>query len=190
MAKMTISIPDELRKRMDRVRQDINWSAVAAESFEGKLREVNQLMRQEKIMAVVRQLRQKSATVTRETLASVAERQNEFIEQICYQAEWREGKASQFPDDHRNVASAESLRQLAHELDSIAPNDELWVRYHRVWKECSDSTALVEYESEVRREYGFSSDKSPVTTKDAVRFLRAHVEALEQLVAESKFDDE
>jgi hypothetical protein len=130
------------------------------------------------------------APITRTALGQVAERRNKFIEQINYQAEWREGKATEYPDDHRNLSSAERLRQLAHELDNIAPNDELWVRYHRVWEECSDSTSLVEYESEARREYGFSNDESPVTMKDAVRFLRVHVEVLEQLFAESKFDDE
>lgn len=37
MARTTISIPDDLKKRMDRVKGPINWSAIAAEAFAKKV---------------------------------------------------------------------------------------------------------------------------------------------------------
>ena len=40
MARTTISIADELKRRMDGVLVDVNWSAIAAEAFERKLREI------------------------------------------------------------------------------------------------------------------------------------------------------
>ena len=38
MATMTLSLPNELKKRMDEL-EIINWSAVAREAFEEKIRE-------------------------------------------------------------------------------------------------------------------------------------------------------
>ena len=40
MARTTISISDDLKKRMDRIKEPVNWSAVAADAFEYKLREI------------------------------------------------------------------------------------------------------------------------------------------------------
>lgn len=176
---------------MDRAKQDINWSAVAAESFEAKLIEVSRSMRQEKIEAGIRQLRQKSAASSRAPFPGVAEQRERFITEIIDQAEWREGKAAQYPHDHRNQRSAERLRQLAHELDAIAPSDELWIRYYRAFEQFGDDgSPFLEYESEARREYGFHEDIAPPTNKDAAQFLRGHVEGLERLAVESKFKEE
>jgi hypothetical protein len=49
MARTTISISDDLKKRMDRVKEPVNWSAIAAEAFELKLGELAR-NRKEKVM--------------------------------------------------------------------------------------------------------------------------------------------
>ena len=38
--RTTISVPLELKKRMDKVKEDVNWSALACRAFEQKLAEV------------------------------------------------------------------------------------------------------------------------------------------------------
>jgi len=38
--RMNISVPDGLRKRMDKLKQDVNWSALACGAFESHLAEV------------------------------------------------------------------------------------------------------------------------------------------------------
>lgn len=40
MARTTISIPDDLKRRMDKVKEPINWSLVAAVAFERKIGEI------------------------------------------------------------------------------------------------------------------------------------------------------
>jgi len=57
MARTTISIPDDLKRRMDAVQERINWSAVAAGAFEGKLREVTHQRRDLVLADVVERLR-------------------------------------------------------------------------------------------------------------------------------------
>jgi hypothetical protein len=49
MARTTISISDDLKERMDKARELVNWSAVAAEAFELKLGELAR-GRTEKVM--------------------------------------------------------------------------------------------------------------------------------------------
>jgi len=58
MARTTISITDDLKRRMDRVREPVNWSAVAAEAFERKLGDIAQ-NKQERVSmeAVIARLR-------------------------------------------------------------------------------------------------------------------------------------
>jgi hypothetical protein len=38
--RTTISVPLDLKKRMDKVKEDVNWSALACQAFEGKLAEI------------------------------------------------------------------------------------------------------------------------------------------------------
>lgn len=66
--------------------------------------------------------------------------QNTFAEIFEQQAEWREGKAREYPDDTRNAFAAKHLRQLAvsaksvpqslitaaEELHEDAPDSEVW----------------------------------------------------------------
>jgi uncharacterized protein YPO0396 len=184
--RVTISIPEDLKKRMDRTKEDINWSSVAAIAFETRVKEVEQKMQQQSIEKLVIKVRQRtSLPATRTELKSVAEMREQFIEKVIFQAEWREGKAEQHPRDHRNMQSAEALRALATELDQIAPNDALWIRYYRVWQEIEDGTGAIEEESESLRGFGFHEAVS-VTAREAVAFLRDSVELCERLRAEEQ----
>jgi hypothetical protein len=38
--RTTISVPLDLKKRMDKVKEDVNWSALACQAFESKLAEI------------------------------------------------------------------------------------------------------------------------------------------------------
>jgi hypothetical protein len=54
---MNISIPDDLRSRMDAVDQPVNWSAVAADAFERKLAEIISRRGAQDMQDVVNRLR-------------------------------------------------------------------------------------------------------------------------------------
>jgi hypothetical protein len=187
---MTISIPAELQARVRRTRS-VNWSAVAAAAFEAKLTEVHSAMRREKVKKVVRSMQTKPPKLAE--LKLIGESRTRFLESIEYQAEWRDQKAIEYPDDKRNKQSAERLRQLAQQLGNIPPNDSLWVRYARLWARAGDSgtTEPVERDSEQLRAFGFyGTGPAEMGAKDAVEFLRGHVEGLEELVAEAMVEDE
>jgi hypothetical protein len=57
MARTTISIPDALKRRMERATARVNWSAVAAEAFAAKLDELEKQQRDMQLDAVVARLR-------------------------------------------------------------------------------------------------------------------------------------
>ena len=168
---------------MDRTKEDINWSSIAAAAFENRVKEGELKMRQQSTENRIVKLRQRtSLPASRAELKSVAEMREEFIQKVIFQAEWREGKAQPHLSDRRNMQSAEALRNLATDLDQIAPNDALWIRYYRVWKELQDSTSAVEEESESLREFGFHEPVN-VTLRLAIDFLRSSVERCERFRA-------
>ncbi len=182
MARMTISIPDALQKRMRRTKSE-NWSAVAAAAFEARLTEVQQNMRQQEVEKVARKLKAEGLRLAKD---SGGGDDKGLVEKLESQADWRDRKAEEYPDDARNKNSAAALRQLAEHLDKIPRTDQLWIRYARVWEQDDvDTFRLVEYEDEELRPYGFHNEPSEVTMEDAVQFLEAHVEDLERLVAEA-----
>lgn len=57
MARTTISIPDDLKRRMDRVKDPVNWSGVASEAFERKLTELTINRREKTMEAAIARLR-------------------------------------------------------------------------------------------------------------------------------------
>jgi hypothetical protein len=57
MAKRTISLPDDLDRRMDRVKETVNWSAVAAQAFELKLGELAERRKEKTMDNVIERLR-------------------------------------------------------------------------------------------------------------------------------------
>ncbi|MDA8347353.1 MAG: hypothetical protein M0038_00860 [Pseudomonadota bacterium] len=182
MARMTISIPDALQKRMRRTKSE-NWSAVAAAAFEARLTEVQQNMRQQEVEKVARKLKAEGLRLAKDGDDGD---DKGLVEKLEFQAEWRDQKAEEYPDDVRNRNSATALRQLAEHLDKIPRTDQLWIRYARVWEQDDvDTFRFVEYEDEELRPYGFHNEPAEVTMEDAVQFLEGHVEDLERLLAEA-----
>ena len=57
MARTTISVSDDLKKRMDRVKEPVNWSAIAAEAFELKLGEFARKRERKTMDNVIERLR-------------------------------------------------------------------------------------------------------------------------------------
>jgi hypothetical protein len=62
MARMTISIPNDVRKRMERVKDAVNWSAIAAGAFEHKLGEIASKQKEKSMENVVARLRASKLT--------------------------------------------------------------------------------------------------------------------------------
>ena len=186
MARTTISIPDDLKKRMDRIKGPVNWSAVAVAAFEQRLVEIAATIRQQHVTEAAQML--KRTKLPTSTEMKDAERlRSLLIDQIEYQADWRERKAVEYPDDLRNKNSAMELRSLAGHLDKLPPNDALWVRYWRVWRhDAVDLSTLVEYESEKLRTFGFSNGETQedIGHETAVVFLKQLVDGLEEIVLE------
>jgi hypothetical protein len=77
MARTTISIPDDLKKRMDRVKEPVNWSAIAKEAFELKLGDLARNRKEKTMDNVVERLRaskiQRVNTITKEGQQAGAE---------------------------------------------------------------------------------------------------------------------
>jgi hypothetical protein len=183
---MTISIPDDLQRRMHR-EKDVNWSAVATSAFEAKLEAANSVLRELEVNKTAEVLRNAARRLTNDELESATQRRQMFLEQLGYQAEWRDQKAKEYPQDtKRNEHSAACLRRLAERLDSLPPSDLLWVRYSNIWDhpEAAD-TSFVEHEHEALRQFGFyeGGSSSNIRDEDAMGWLKNLVEELEQLLA-------
>ncbi len=104
-----------------------------------------------------------------------------LVGSIIDTAEWREGKAQQFPDDVRNAHSAQRLRWLATAVDQASLRDSrlkcLWLAEHGVELDDDESDLVGEAQnrakSELIRGFGFHDDASdePVTPLEAFAFL-------------------
>jgi hypothetical protein len=57
VVRTTISIPVELKRRMDEVAESVNWSALAAEAFQNKLAEIAAQKKEKSMADVVDRLR-------------------------------------------------------------------------------------------------------------------------------------
>jgi hypothetical protein len=113
-----------------------------------------------------------------------------FLESLEGQAQWRDQKAAEYPGDERNKNSAAALRQLAKHLEAIPATDPLWLMYSQMWDTGNgdDSMRACEYEREDLRTFGFSNRPKEVSPEDAAMFLRDHVEALEEILADPDAD--
>jgi hypothetical protein len=47
----------------------------------------------------------------------------DIAEQLEFQADWRRGKAEEFPDDRRNLEAAENPERLAKEIAGLGKSD-------------------------------------------------------------------
>jgi hypothetical protein len=102
-----------------------------------------------------------------------------LISWVTAAAEWREGNAEKHPRDHRDLASAQALRNLATKLDVISVRDNRWTVLWWADYNLSDELSAQEKQAIALRQaerkdglirgYGFYSDP-PVVHPD----LEAH----------------
>jgi hypothetical protein len=104
---------------------------------------------------------------------------SDIVEQIESTAEWRRGKAEQFPDDKRNVDVANWLEQLAKEIEELRGSDTAR-RIEEIWevvlKNDYDIYRVSEWLNEALRAVGFHA------AYDATFFLEQYREKLEELL--------
>jgi hypothetical protein len=195
MAQMTISIPDALQERMQRV-QSVDWSALASAAFAAKLGELDAVRdragRQKKAESLLAGIQAELSAPAE--LEDVAQSRSVLLDRIAAQAQWRDRKAMEYPDDRRNSHSAACLQQLAGHLGGIPPGDTLWVRYHLAWPALEDVSGALEsandLEGEALRTYGFHAGAAGVTPAEALEFLQGIVEGLEEILAEGRADQD
>jgi hypothetical protein len=65
--RTTISIPQDLKRRMDKAGRGVNWSAIAAMAFEAKLAEIAGKKEKKSMQDVIQRLRGLSAAAKQET---------------------------------------------------------------------------------------------------------------------------
>ena len=95
-------------------------------------------------------------------MKNIPEMKKQLVEQIERQAEWREQRAVEYPDDDRNGQSAASLRRLAKQLGEFPTTDPRWRRLLNCYYGNSDDArcTIIEAESEALRLYGFHEEKN------------------------------
>jgi hypothetical protein len=71
-----------------------------------------------------------------------------------FSAEWRRGKAHQYPEDTRNVEAAELLDRLAVEVRALT-GSEIHRQLSATAEKCDDFCSFVESWSEYKRRIGF-----------------------------------
>src|SRR5262245_38612223 len=104
--RMTVSIPADLRERIEAVREPVNWSAVAAGAFEAKLGELAARKGKKTMKDVVQRLR-----------ASARKSEN-----LDYQAGEQSGR-----DWAANTAEVAQLKRLERARDQAG---------HDCWRDC------------------------------------------------------
>lgn len=118
----------------------------------------------------------------------LADYREQFISAVIDTAEWREGKARQFPQDTRNSWGAESLRKLASVLGDISATDQrwvsLWLAEYNLDVDDDERFIIVgrqmEVKSESLRTYGFLTGGRDPTSLDARSFLDEILNALKE----------
>jgi hypothetical protein len=81
-----------------------------------------------------------------------------LIDKVESSAEWRAGKAEQYPGDNRNVRSSQALVKLAAKLKALPTNDKNVAAYEAVMDRLTDDDDLFrvsEYETNHIGRYGF-----------------------------------
>ncbi|SDH07880.1 hypothetical protein [Pelagibacterium luteolum] len=90
--------------------------------------------------------------------------QDTLAETFLDQAEWRERKAAEFPDDERNTAAAKHLRALAATANEV--DQTLLTAAEELFEDAPD----IEVWTEMLRQEGFASEHS-----SAAEFVKAFI---------------
>ena len=99
IVRTSISVPRELKRRMDKVKEDVNWSALACQAFQEKLAEIAARKEVKAMADVVERLR-----------ASKRKSDNEE-----YQAGHKEGR--EWAEGHAEAAELERLKALRDQYE-------------------------------------------------------------------------
>jgi hypothetical protein len=115
----------------------------------------------------------------------------QLIEKVESSADWRAGKAEQYPDDTRNMRSSRALEKLAKRLKALPDDDEDGTAYEAVVRRLVESgydrlmLGLSEHESQYVGRYGFDYPQDG----DPASFLSALTEHCQELVDEAKEEE-
>lgn len=99
MARMNISVPDDLKARMDAAAEAVNWSGVASRAFELELGEIAKRQKEKDMSAVIQRLR-----------ASKLEQ-----EDVAYKDGYRDGKV--FAENEADYSDLKKLYELTDQSD-------------------------------------------------------------------------
>ena len=160
MARTTISLPDELKARMDSISERVNWSEVAADAFKARLTEI------ENTRDVKREIAETwngwKGEVDRQ--ADPGAGRAGLLHDILMKAEWREEKAQEYPEDWRNLNCAKSLIRLAKHIVQLPTNHNLFKRLKEVddaVEEAGHAEPLIEELDFLLSRFGFGKEEDP-----------------------------
>jgi hypothetical protein len=136
MAKATgsyrqiVSIPADLKRRMDKVADEVNWSAVAPQAFEGKLGEIAAKKEKKNMQDVIQRLRGLKSQEANET----------FLEGYALGEKW--AKESATPNEMQRLQDNWPLTLCdTFEGEPSAPNTFADVTYFILHPECDGDRA-------------------------------------------------
>lgn len=134
MAKMTVYVPDELKSRMDKTKEPVNWSSLACEAFERKLGEIAQRKKEKTMEDVIQRLK---ASKLEDTSDQHRQGYEDGIDWAKHRASARElrrlskelvrGVEDSFPDSDTYDPGQAFFRLLVSENDfDRRDSDEFW----------------------------------------------------------------
>jgi hypothetical protein len=95
-----------------------------------------------------------------------------FIETIEYQADWRRHKAAEYPEDDRNLHTAEALDGLAAWLKRLPDNEPILVRLGAALQHLDAFSFAPSLEDRLAR-FRFNSDE---TRRDFITHMTGEIE--------------
>jgi hypothetical protein len=107
IVRTTISLPADLKRRMDKVTEDVNWSALACQAFESKLVEIISKRKEKTMDDVIARLRESKR-----------------------QDEGEAAKAGRAAGELwvRDLAEVAEIKRLKKMYEGVSPNDQ-WVLF-------------------------------------------------------------
>lgn len=123
MAKITLSLPDDLKEQMDTVSDDVNWSATAADAFTRKLGEIAQ----------AKDVKDLSDVAARFKAEDLEDEQEDFQRGHEAGYEWA-----------KNFARPKGLRAIRKELDCVTRDTEWSAKLLATWAADPDLDYLFE----------------------------------------------
>ena len=80
---------------------------------------------------------------------------------VASKADWRSQKAEEYPDDHRNSASAESLRALLAYAGELSDDHPIFGALALFGESDDDIYEAIELQNALLSRYGFDGEEDP-----------------------------